>query len=467
MVKLSIFKLMKNKRMKNTGLVVVGAVLLLLIAAGNLVAEISMEKKFMLTFGAGLRQAGLNKTYQPWVISPTLAGAVGIGLSEETALFAEFDYAKVYNDSISGSTFKIGSDAANEYWKIGTLKLKLKYYLIGNSNLLPYFTGGLGFCSWSIHSKYTDEKLEVTDGDGNITNFSATELVLSAGVGGEWFVKDNISLFLDAQFSYLTGAGADFSKATNDIRSRAYGDIKFGVAIHFGLEKGVATFSYDVTEEDQPEAEEGDVDTDMDGVPNMIDLCPDTPPAAYGKIDEYGCPSDSDGDGIPDFIDRCPYSFAAIAIDSTGCPPDGDADEVPDDIDNCPNTPPGYPVDNNGCPIYTEIFPKRILQVEFSQSGQGIDFRSIQVLDSLAINLRAFTEVKVVVKAYTDNSLSERESLAQAEKEADKIKSFLVSRRISGERIETVGMGATDFIETNTTANGREKNHRIEVEFIY
>jgi outer membrane protein OmpA-like peptidoglycan-associated protein len=467
MVKLFIFKLMKMKRIKCTGLMIVGAVLLFLLTAGNLMAEISMEKKFMLSFSAGARQPALNETYQPWVISPTFAGAIGIGLSEEIALFAEFDYAKVYNDSISCSTFKIGKEAADEYWKIGTLKLKLKYYLIGNSNLLPYFTGGLGFSSWSIHSNYTDEKLRETDGSGDSADFSATELVLSAGVGGEWFVKDNISLYMDAQFNYLTGAGADFSKATNDIRSRAYGDIKFGVAFHFGLEKGVATFSYDITEEDEPEAEEVEVDTDMDGVPNVIDLCPDTPPAAYGKVDEYGCPRDSDGDGIPDFVDRCPYSFAAITIDSTGCPPDEDSDEVPDDIDNCPDTPSGYPVDNNGCPIYTDIFPKRTLQVEFSQSGQGIDFRSIQILDSLAIKLRAFTEVKVLVKAYTDNSLSARECLAQSEKEADKIKSFLVSRRISGERIESIGMGATDFIETNTTAEGREKNHRIEMEFVY
>ena len=207
MVKLFIFKLMKNKSMKNTGLAIVGAILLILLTAGNLVAEISMEKKFMLSFSAGARQPALNKTYQPWVISPTFAGAIGIGLSEEVALFAEFDYSKVYNDSISNSTFKIGKEAANEYWKIGTLKLKLKYYLIGNSRLLPYFTGGLGFSSWSIHSNYTDKKLKVTDGDGNITEFSAAELVISAGVGGEWFVRDNISLYMDAQFNYLTGAG--------------------------------------------------------------------------------------------------------------------------------------------------------------------------------------------------------------------------------------------------------------------
>jgi len=455
---------------KTINLWLITAIALLIVAQSsrNLSAEITMEKKFSLFLSAGARQAALNETSQPWALSPTFSGALGIGLSEEIALFAEFEYSKLYNDSASTSTFKLGKDNANQYWKMGILKLKIKYNLIGNSRLMPYITGALGLSSWSVHDRFTGEKIEVTDGGGNPADFSAAEMIISGGVGGEWFVSDHFSFCLDAQFNYLTGVGADFSEATNKIRSRGYFDIKLGIAFYFNLEKGMATFSYDISDQDEEaKLSEEKIDTDMDGVPNLIDLCPDTPPAAYGKIDEYGCPSDTDGDGIPDYIDKCPYSFAAITVDSTGCPPDQDEDNVPDETDICPGTPRGYPVDDGGCPIYEQIFTKIVMQPEFSESGQRIDFRSIQILDSLAVKLRDFPEMKISIKAYSDNSLSDRESMAQNEREAEKIKSLLVSRRISGERIEAVGMGATNFIDTNTTASGRDNNHRIEIEFIY
>ncbi|MBD3218364.1 MAG: OmpA family protein, partial [candidate division Zixibacteria bacterium] len=163
----------------------------------------------------------------------------------------------------------------------------------------------------------------------------------------------------------------------------------------------------------------------------------------------------------------CPDLYAEITLDSTGCPPDSDGDNVPDSSDACADTPPGYLVDESGCAILDSIFNSRTLNVRFSESGRGIDFRSLRALDNIAQALRDFPEVEVVVEAYTDNTLGQEESQQKAELEAMKIKSYLVERRIGGERIEAVGMGATDFIDTNTTAEGRADNHRIVIEFKY
>jgi hypothetical protein len=97
-------------------------------------------------------------------------------------------------------------------------------------------------------------------------------------------------------------------------------------------------------------------DTDGDGVPDTLDVCPTTPgnqangcppadtdgdgvldgqdkcptqrgPAAYG-----GCP-DTDGDGTPDYLDRCPAQKGSAAL--SGCP-DSDNDAIPDVVDVCP-----------------------------------------------------------------------------------------------------------------------------------
>ncbi len=442
---------------------------ILLLSAHVLMAEVSMEKKLVLTVNAGARQPALNPYWQPWVISPAYSIAAGYGLNDEMTIFGEFEYSRVYNDSnVSASTIKIGKENADRYWNNTSIKAKLKYSLIGNSEFVPYFTAGMGISIWSINDVFTEQVLMVPEPGGNLVEYSASEFFISGGAGYEWFFRENMSLSLDAQFNYLTGMGADFAQSVEDRRSRGYGDIKIGFSVYFPLEKGTISISYDEADiEELDEDEQAAIDSDLDGVLNAVDLCPDTPPEARGMVDEYGCPIDSDNDGVPDYRDRCPHQFAEITMDSTGCPPDADNDAIPDSIDACPGTPEGYPVDEDGCAILDSIFQKRVLQVQFSESGRGIDFRSVSTLDSISAAMRDFPDVKAVVKGYYDNSVSDQQALIESQREADKIKSYLVSRRISGERIEAVGMGAVNFIATNTTPEGRAKNHRIEIEFIF
>jgi len=98
-------------------------------------------------------------------------------------------------------------------------------------------------------------------------------------------------------------------------------------------------------------------DSDIDGVPDQIDECPDTP--AGESVDEKGCGSsqrfiDRDQDNVPDNIDNCldtPIDEVEL-VDEFGCAPsqrDADEDGVIDDEDKCPGTPFGETVDTEGC----------------------------------------------------------------------------------------------------------------------
>lgn len=61
---------------------------------------------------------------------------------------------------------------------------------------------------------------------------------------------------------------------------------------------------------------------------------------------------DSDGDGVPDHLDLCPDTPEGSTADENGCQvPDSDEDGVPDSIDQCPNTPAGASVNEVGCEI--------------------------------------------------------------------------------------------------------------------
>ena len=59
-------------------------------------------------------------------------------------------------------------------------------------------------------------------------------------------------------------------------------------------------------------------DGDSDGVPDVRDVCPETP-EGY-PITANGCSRDSDGDGVSDGADRCPGTApGSFDIDSRGC----------------------------------------------------------------------------------------------------------------------------------------------------
>jgi outer membrane protein OmpA-like peptidoglycan-associated protein len=94
----------------------------------------------------------------------------------------------------------------------------------------------------------------------------------------------------------------------------------------------------------------GGKDTDMDGVVDSKDLCPNTPLGA--PVDNTGCPLDSDKDGVFDYLDKCPNTPEGVVVDADGCPLDTDGDGVPDYKDVCPGTAAevrGF-VDEKGCP---------------------------------------------------------------------------------------------------------------------
>jgi len=93
----------------------------------------------------------------------------------------------------------------------------------------------------------------------------------------------------------------------------------------------------------------GSADSDGDGVPDLIDRCPDTPKGAL--VDSRnGCPWDLDQDGVLEGLDKCPDTPHGWPVDETGCPLDTDGDGVPDGADKCPDTPKGAIVNVEGCP---------------------------------------------------------------------------------------------------------------------
>jgi len=99
-------------------------------------------------------------------------------------------------------------------------------------------------------------------------------------------------------------------------------------------------------------------DRDVDGVPDIDDLCPDDPDPEQGDLDGDGrgdaCDVDDDGDGVVDGADGCPTVPDPDRVDTDldgvgdACDDDDDNDGVPDARDPCPLQPGDLGVDSDG-----------------------------------------------------------------------------------------------------------------------
>ncbi|MBL0025017.1 MAG: OmpA family protein [Saprospiraceae bacterium] len=172
-----------------------------------------------------------------------------------------------------------------------------------------------------------------------------------AGVGG-LYDDSNIDLQIPAGLGfYVKVAPKAFIHFQSEYRY-SFEDKKSNLQHGLGF-----TYLFGKTKEEPPKQEIKLLDSDNDGIPDELDLCPHD----FGSKDLNGCP-DKDGDGIADYMDKCPDTKGLKEFG--GCP-DTDGDGIPDNEDECPNV--SGVVSNKGCPEKIEA-PKFI-----DSDGDGVE----------------------------------------------------------------------------------------------
>lgn len=83
-------------------------------------------------------------------------------------------------------------------------------------------------------------------------------------------------------------------------------------------------------------------------------------------------------------------------------------------------------------------------------------------LDKLVPVFNEYPDTDIQIFGYTDSSGSDEYNLKLSEQRAASVKTYLVSKGISGARINTVGRGEADPIASNDTKEGMSKNRRVE-----
>ena len=261
-------------------------------------------------------------------------------------------------------------------------------------------------------------------------------------------------------------------------------------------------------------------DSDMDGVPDLIDECP----FSAGTKAYFGCP-DTDGDGIGDSRDNCPNE--AGPMDKKGCPTaDSDGDGVPDDKDSCPNLKgekryAGCPdtdgdgivdkydqcpnqagmASNNGCPkdgtgiitnpvittpivttpvittpvvttpvvttpvITTPSVPTPTVSAEnkfviyFGSAADQIPAAERAKLDKVVAIMKANPGSTAKATGYADSAGDEYENVNLSLERATSVWRYLMNKGVKGDKIEIYGLG-----EYFSGAGADQKNRKVEVE---
>ncbi len=183
-------------------------------------------------------------------------------------------------------------------------------------------------------------------------------------------------------------------------------------------------------------------DFDHDGVPDEADPCPMSAEDKDGFEDEDGCPEpDNDRDGIPDAKDKCPLEAETI-------------NGVKDD-DGCPDVGVGAVTVEHG-----EVVIDRV--VGFKPASATLQPTAGPLLQQVAATLRAHSTLAVEIAGHTDDTGSAVENIRLSKKRAEAIRAFLIKAGVAANRLKAAGYGPTRPRATNKTAEGREKNRRVE-----
>ncbi len=77
--------------------------------------------------------------------------------------------------------------------------------------------------------------------------------------------------------------------------------------------------------------------------------------------------------------------------------------------------------------------------------------------------LKQYDKIGFIINGYTDNVGADEVNKDLSEKRADNAKTLFETNGVDAARMQTHGMGATNFVEPNTTEEGKAANRRVEL----
>ncbi len=328
---------------------------------------------------------------------------------------------------------------------VGEYKFNNDYILPEDVRVAPYLFAGIGVSSYSPI---------------NDLAVKGTDFTIPVGLGAKIKLTDNFHAFWQGTIGFTLGDDVDFVKAD---RYDRFMSNQIGITYSLGNAQdsdndGISDLKDECINTFGLKSFKGCPDTDGDGIKDIDDYCP----KKVGLKSFNGCP-DTDDDGIPDQEDRCPN--APGEPKNGGCP-DTDEDGIIDSIDSCPNSAGKT---KNGCPIlenhHASILMAAQKGIRFKEKTAEFELNVNRLLDRVASLLKENTSFNLRLLGHTARDHEkgmDKINLELSQARTDIIKSYLLQKGISENRITAIGYGDSRPIASNSYPEGRRQNERVE-----
>ncbi|GGP39106.1 OmpA family lipoprotein [Shewanella algicola] len=102
-------------------------------------------------------------------------------------------------------------------------------------------------------------------------------------------------------------------------------------------------------------------------------------------------------------------------------------------------------------------------EVTFAVDQTVLSQRAKSVLNSVVLVAKEYSDTRLNVIGYTDSSGSESYNLRLSQVRASEVAQYITSQNVNGSRVSSTGMGESNPIANNNTADGRAQNRRVEI----
>lgn len=104
--------------------------------------------------------------------------------------------------------------------------------------------------------------------------------------------------------------------------------------------------------------------------------------------------------------------------------------------------------------------------ITFRTDSADINSSFYPVLNSVAKVLNKYSNSTVMVSGHTDNTGSAEYNLNLSKNRAGAVAAYLQGQGVKASRFEVLGMGFSNPIASNSTADGRAQNRRVEIKIV-
>jgi len=431
--------------------------------------------------------------------APGLSGGLSLryGFTPYVMLDLNANYGS-FQPTEAGERFKVESNTPYQTFLL-PITLDVRLTPTPESRIKPYWYFGGGVLLWDLKDVTGTDKSFLGDFElrwgKSVYGETKRDAIYKTGLGLETFITKGMSLDLQAGILGLANSDPSDNVGYSDENDYAVTG-RATLAFYFGYFKDTDKDGFEDKKDADPmrpedfdgfQDEDGapDYDNDGDGIPDEKDQAPNEAEDKDGFQDEDGVPDlDNDGDGIPDAKDKAPNKaedFDNFQDDDGAPEADNDGDGILDTADKCPGTDEtaakgtdtkenynSYQ-DDDGCP---DVKPMPTLEkkgaklilkgVNFETGSAALTKESYAILDEVIPGLRDNKEVELEVRGYTDSQGAASSNQKLSERRANTVMQYLINNGIDASRLRAVGYGEKDQIASNSTAEGRAQNRRIE-----